>query len=115
MKSLFWKRSELHVVSEKAGAELRFESGSSLTYLDDQRKVVAFGALKVESPVEASKEVKEEPKKNSFSFKGGFSLGDKQASLIDTLQSYSSVTGKWTISNCTGKHPSVRVQHYALY
>jgi hypothetical protein len=76
---------------------------------------VAFGALKTDSPVEATKEVKEEPKKPSFSFKGGFSLAEKQAAVIDTLQSFSSTTGKWTISNCTGKHPSVRVHHYTLY
>ena len=36
--------------------------------------------------MEATKEVKEEPKKPSFSFKGGFSLAEKQAAVIDTLQ-----------------------------
>jgi hypothetical protein len=76
---------------------------------------VAFSRLSAESSQEQTKEVKEEPKKNAFSFKGGFSLAEKQVAVIDTLQVYSPQTGKWNISNCTGKHPSMRSYQYALY
>lgn len=115
MKSLFWKKVELAVASEQPGASLKFELGSSLTYLEDVKKIVAFGTLKYDSQLEAPKDVKEEPKKSSFSFKGGFSLSEKQAPAIDSLQWMSPATGKWSISNSTGKHPSIRTQHYALY
>jgi N-acetylneuraminic acid mutarotase len=76
---------------------------------------VAFGRVKIESSQEQSKEVKEKPKKNTFSFKGGFSLVEKQVAVIDALQVYDSQTGKWNISNCTGRHPNVRSYHYAIY
>lgn len=115
MKSLFWKRTEVQITTDKPGAELRFEVGSTLTYLEDQKKAIAFGGLRADSAVEAGKEVKEEPKKPSFSFKGGFSLGEKQAAVLENLQALDVANSKWTISNCTGKHPSVRVHHYALY
>lgn len=59
MKGLFWKKVEAAVTKDKPTSELRFEAGSSLTYLSDLKKFVAFGSLKADAGNEPTKEVKE--------------------------------------------------------
>lgn len=50
---------EAAVTKDKPNSELRFEGGSSLTYLSDLKKFVAFGSLKADVGNEPTKEVKE--------------------------------------------------------